>query len=249
MFNPDFTKQAQEVMFSRKTKKLLYPSLSFNIIALKNSMFQKRLGLTLDVKLNFVEHIKNITQKASKTMGLLSRFQSILPWSSLLTIYKIFIRSHLDYADVIYDQAYNSYFHEKLKCLQYNACLEITRAIRGTSSEKLYQELGLESPRSRCWFRKLCHFYKILNEKSPSYLFDLVPNFNRVHETRHSNNIPAIHVRHNYFKNSFFPSAISEWNKLDWKNRNSGSLSHCAKNVQTQTRKNSVFGHFLKISS
>ena len=89
-------------------------------------------------------------------------------------------------------------------------------------------------------FRKLCHFYKILNEKSPSYLFDLVPNFNRVHETRHSNNIPAIHVRHNYFKNSFFPSAISEWNKLDWKNRNSGSLSHCAKNVQTQTRKNKL---------
>ena len=147
-------------MFSRKTKKLLYPSLSFNIIALKNSMFQKRLGLTLDVKLNFVEHVKNITQKASKTMGLLSRFQSILPWSSLLTIYKTFIRSHLDYADVIYDQAYNSYFHEKLKCLQYNACLEITRAIRGTSSEKLFQELGLESPRSRCCLENFVIFIR-----------------------------------------------------------------------------------------
>ena len=37
-------------------------------------MFQKHLGLTLDGKLNFVEHIRNITQKNSKTMGLLRKF-------------------------------------------------------------------------------------------------------------------------------------------------------------------------------
>ena len=156
-------------------------------------------------------------------MGLLRRFQLILPRSFLLPIYKTFIRSQFDYADVIYDQAYNSSFHEKLESLQYNACLAITGVIRGKSSEKLYQESELESLKSGGWFRKLCH--KILNEKSPSYLFDSIPNLNRVHETRHSNNIPAIHVKHDYFKHSFFPSTISEWNKLDWKIRNSGSLS------------------------
>ena len=59
-----------------------------------------------------------------------------------------------------------------------------------------------------------------INEKSPSYLFDLIHNLNRVHEIRHTNNIPAIQVRHNNFKNSFFSSTISEWNKLDWKIRN-----------------------------
>ena len=202
LFNHDLTKQAQEVIFSRKTKKLLHPCLSFNDIPLKNSISQKHLGLTLDVKLNFVEHIKNITQKISKTMGLLRRFQPILPRSSLLTIYKIFIRSQLDFADVIYDQPCNSSFHEKLESIQCNACLTITGAIRGTSSEKLYQELGLESLKSRRWFRKLCNFYKILNEKFLSYLFDLIPNLNRVCETRQSNNIPAIHTRHNYLKNS-----------------------------------------------
>ena len=143
-------------------------------------------------------------------MGLLRRYQPILPRSSLLTVYKTFIKSQLDFADVIYDQAFNSSFHEKLRSLQYIACLAITGAIRGTSSEKLYQELGLESLKSRRWFRKLCHFYKILNEKSPPYLFDLIPNLNRIREIRHSNNIPAIHTRHNYFKNSFFSSTISE---------------------------------------
>ena len=50
--------------------KLLHPCLSSNNILIKNSISQKHLGLTIDVKLNFVEHIKNITQKISKTMGL-----------------------------------------------------------------------------------------------------------------------------------------------------------------------------------
>ena len=51
-------------------------------------------------------------------MGLLRKFQQILPRSSLLTIYKTFIRSHLDYADIIYDQAYNSAFHDQVVSIQ-----------------------------------------------------------------------------------------------------------------------------------
>ena len=123
------------------------------------------------------------------------------------------------------------------------ACLAITGAIRGISSEKLYQELGLDSLKSRRWFRKLCHFYQILNEKSLSYLFDLIPNLNRVRETRHSNDIPAVHTRQNYFKNSFFPSTISEWNNLDCKIRNSGSLSIFKNNLLNFIRPcaNSIF--------
>ena len=36
--------------------------------------------------------------------------QNILPRSALLTIYKSFIRPHLDYGDIIYEQAYNASF-------------------------------------------------------------------------------------------------------------------------------------------
>ena len=191
IFNPDLSKQAQEVIFSRKIKKLLHSTRLFHNIPLSNNLFQKHLGLTLDIKLNFSEHIKSITRKISKTLGLLRKFQQILPRSSLLTIYKNFIRSQLDYADIIYNQACNSAFHDKLESIQYNACLAITVAIRGTLTEKIYQELGLEFLKSRRWFRKLCHFCKIFNEKPPSYLFKLIPNFNRVHDARLSYNIPT----------------------------------------------------------
>ena len=57
----------------------------------------------------------------------------------------MFIRPHLDYGDIVYDRAFNESFHKNLEPVQYNAITAITGAIRGISSEKLFQELGLES--------------------------------------------------------------------------------------------------------
>ena len=109
----------------------------------------------------------------SKSIALLRKLQAILPRPTLLTIYKIFIRPHFDYGDTIYDQAYDDSFHQKLGSIQHNAVLALTGAIRGTSSEKLYQKLGLESLQQRRWYRKLCTFLKITKEKSPNHLFDI----------------------------------------------------------------------------
>ena len=94
----------------------------------------------------------------SKSIALLRKLQAILPRPTLLTIYKIFIRSHFDYGDTIYDQGYDDSFHQKLGSIQHNAVIAITGAIRGTSSEKLYQKLGLESLQQRRWYHKLCTF-------------------------------------------------------------------------------------------
>ena len=70
-----------------------------------------------------------------KNILKLRKFQNVLPRKSLLTIYKSFIRPHLNYGDIIYDQTYNTSFHQRLESLQYNAALVITGAIRGTSKE------------------------------------------------------------------------------------------------------------------
>ena len=67
------------------------------------------------------------------------------------------------------------YFQNKLEPIQYNAALAITSAIRGTSREKIYSELGLESLQDRRWYRKLYVFYKILNNMSPKYLSYIIP--------------------------------------------------------------------------
>ena len=116
------------------------------------------------------------------------------------------------------------FFHHKLESIQYNACLAITGAIRGTSKEKLYQELGWESLQLRGWYRKVGMFYKIYKYKSPQYLFSLIPEKTHAYATRNVDNIPCFKIRHNFFKNSFFPSTIIEWNNLDPNLRNSKSF-------------------------
>ena len=72
-----------------------------------------------------------------------------LPRKSLITIYKTFLRPQIDYGDIIYDQPQNESFCEKIESIQYKAALAITGAIQGTSRERIYQELGLESLKSR----------------------------------------------------------------------------------------------------
>ena len=49
--------------------------------------------------------------------------------------------------------------------------------------------------------------------------------------TRHKNSVPLFNVKHDYFKNSFFPSTVIEWNKLDSNIRNSESLALFKKRI------------------
>ena len=71
-----------------------------------------------------------------------------MPWKSLMIIYKDFLRPLIDYGDIIYDQPQNESLCEKLESVQYKATLTITGAVQGTSYDKIYQELELESLKS-----------------------------------------------------------------------------------------------------
>ena len=145
-------------------KRVTHPPLVFNNANVSQRKSQKHLGIILDSKLTFEDHYKTVLSKTNRTIGLLRKLQNLLPREALTTICKAFVRPHLDYGDVLFDQAFNASFYEKLESIQYNACLALTRTIRGTSKEKLYQEVGLESLQLRRWYRKLCLFYKIFQK-------------------------------------------------------------------------------------
>ena len=162
-----------------------------------------------------------------------------------MTTCKAFVRPNLDYGNVIYDEAYNKTFHQKLKPIQYNACLVLSGAIRGSSRENLYQELGLESLQSRRWYRKHCLFYKLFKENKPVYLFNLNATKNLNYHTRNTDKIALFHTKYNFFKNPFFPSTVIEWNKLDPNLRSASSLSIFKNNLLKFIRpsRNSFFNY------
>ena len=112
--NPNVNKQAQGVIFSRKIKSNIHSLLVFNNDIVSQANSQKHLGITLDFELTFEEHLLKLFKKNSKTIGLLHKLQTLLPRTTFITIYKVFVRPHLDYGDILYDQAFNSSFHDRL---------------------------------------------------------------------------------------------------------------------------------------
>ena len=164
---------------------------------------QKYLCLYLDENLNFSHHIKEKISNICKGIGVIRKLHYVLPRHSLLAIYKSFIRPHLDYGGIIYDQQNNQAFSNKLEVVRYNAALGITGAIRDTSKTKLYQELGLESLKPRRWLRRLCYFYKIKNYGLPEYFLKLIPVDTHSYNTHISENITTYHCRTNTITNTY----------------------------------------------
>ena len=101
-FNPDPSKQAVEVLFSTKNNEPEHPPLLFNGNRVLKSQSHKHLGLTIDSKLYFSSHIQEKIKKSRKLIDTLKYLNNYLPLKTLSQIYKMFIRPHLDYGDIIF---------------------------------------------------------------------------------------------------------------------------------------------------
>ena len=153
-FNPEPSKQVVEILFSQKKIKVTHPPRFFNGSIVNKVNDHKHLGLTLDSKLTFSKHINDKINKSPKLLGVLKFLSSYLPLHTLIQIYKMYIRPHLHYCDVIYHipPLSNQYcssitlnsLMESIERIQYQAALFIISTWKGTNRNKLY-ELGWES--------------------------------------------------------------------------------------------------------
>ena len=131
--DPDISKQVQEVIFPWKTNKAYHPRPLLNNFTVQQISSQKHLGIHLNEELTFKHHINEKINEAIKGTGIIRKLNNILSRSALSTTYRSFIRLHLDYGDVIYDQPENESFNSKIESVQYNASLAKTGVIRWTS--------------------------------------------------------------------------------------------------------------------
>ena len=121
--------------------------------------------------------------KANNGILMIRKLYPYLPRSTLLIVYKSFIRPHLLCNDDISMQNSsqvnicqpNKLFTDKIESVQYNAALAITECIHGTSKGKLYNELGLTSLYNRRTFHRLLYLYKIKDNLLPGYLKNEIP--------------------------------------------------------------------------
>ena len=93
-----------------------------------------------------------------------------LPWTNIFVIWGeiclfiLYSKLHSNFSDIQYHELIvteNESFCKEIESVQYNAPLVITNVIQGTSREKMYNELGLKTLKSRRWLKKLYCFYMI----------------------------------------------------------------------------------------
>ena len=253
-FNPDPTKPAEEIIFSHRRHPVDHPPIYFNNVKVKQVKEHKHLGLILDSKLTFESHVNEKLAKARKGIGIIKYISAYVPIKTLDQIYKMYVRPHLDFCDVIYHipkihSVFNSSFRlvglmERIERVQYQAALAITGAWKGTSLNKIYDELGWETLTDRRWFHRLVQFYKIRNGLTPQYLKNSLPTIsvNR-YNTRSEKEFHEINCRKTSYMNSFYPNSVKIWNEIGPDHRQARSLKEFKSNILSKIRppKKSVF--------
>ena len=91
--------------------------------------------------MNSQKHLGVIFNKTYKTIEYLRKLSNSLPRQALITIFKSCIRPHVDYGDVLYNQAFNNSFNAKMESIQYIACLAIAGAI--SNKPRIYSTSSL----------------------------------------------------------------------------------------------------------
>ena len=223
-FSPPKT---ESLTISRKKTKQPSPPLYFDGTQIKEVPSHKHLGIILTDDLNWNEHITQITNSAGKCVDVLNALKYKLDCKTLEKLYLSFVRSKLEYGNIIWDNCTQDQI-DMLENVQLRAAKIVSGAIRRTHTELLYKELGWETLQERRAKQRLTTMFKIFNNNAPTYLTSTLPNTvaeNNQYNLRNRDNFATYKARTKTFQLSFFPRTVNEWNHLPPDIRNSDTAS------------------------
>ena len=173
----------------------------------------KSLGLIIDDRLSWSNHISELCRKISSAIGALRRIRPLISQSTAVQIYHALIQPHFDYCAPVWD-GLSSYLCEKLQKLQNRAARVILQANCEVNSSLLLETLKWDQLSLRRRKQKAMMF-KSLNGLAPVYLHELFSERDTDYDLRDSFrklNLPK--PRTNYLKRSFSYSGALLWNSL-----------------------------------
>ena len=217
-FNPDKNKQAIQVIFSHRKSKPIHPPLIFNGSKV----------VTLDehkIRVFFLfSAILPQIHKGSNQQGT----QRGRSYSIYIQTYKLYVRPHPDYRDLMYykdDLEVSLSLTKRLELVQYTAALAVAGAWKGNNKSKPLDELGLEYPHDRRRYSRLTHFFKLLKGDAPEYMTAPIPQPKHFNYSLLEQNVSdPLATRTEGYYDSDYRYCLPEWNKLDPSQRSIDSL-------------------------
>ena len=196
-------KKTKAMVFRMPQKKIIQPNIQINgsnIEFVENFIF---LGITINNKLNWNRHINKVTNKISKTVGILNKLRSFLPSDVLQTIYNTLILPHLIYGILAWGRQTNA-----IHTIQKRAIRIIAASKYNAHTEPLFKQLNLLKASDICKLQELKFYHKLINRQLPKYFECFVyqtnldlHNYNtrrghRLHIPRINHTFAQLNIRH-----------------------------------------------------
>ena len=231
LFNPG---KSKDLIFSTKT---LYnsPPVIFNGTEVDRVHQHKHLGIWLSCTLDWEKQIKEVCLRANGKLAVL-RSVKFLKRSTLDLLYKLTVRSVVDYGLVIYFHNLKLTQISRLNQIQYRAAKLCTGALHLTSQTKLEADLGWETLATRAKFLGLCLFQKIHLNETRSLIRKCMPQINSVRQNRHTGVYKNFPNHGLDFNNSFFPFFTKAFNNLETKIKSEHDIDIFKENLKLKMK-------------
>ena len=188
--------------------------MTFNDTFIDRVNSHKHLGVFLTSNLDWSLQIHQSCLKANRKLSVL-RSVKMLQRKTLDLLFKVTVRSVVDYALPLYGNTLRNSELARLEQLQYRGAKIVTGALHFTSREKLNEDLGWETIKKRIDFLGLCIFHKIHRYECRPLLRKCLTKLDiEKRQTRFKGGYGHYPNYGHKFLNSFFPYISKLWNSL-----------------------------------
>ena len=174
----------------------------------------KYLGVDISSSLSWNSHINHIVSSANRTQNFVLRnIKTKIP-KVRETAYNSLVRPQLEYASAVWDPNHKKRISQIEQVQRRAARWTVGNFYQRASVTQIVQNLGWRTLEQRRADARLCLFYKVVHGLVAVPLPDYIQYSNRVSRYCHSMTFRQVTTSTDYYKYSFFPLAIVQWNAL-----------------------------------
>jgi hypothetical protein len=220
----EWAKKWKVIFHPGKSKDLIYcnnkflfnsPPLIFNNTFIERVHEHKHLGVYFSSSLSWARQIHEVCLRSNRKLAVL-RSVKYLDRSTLDILYKVTVRSVIEYGLIVYYHTLNKTEAARLHQIQYRAAKLCTGALHLTSQVKLENDLAWETIADRAKFLGLSVFNKIHKHETRPLVRTCMSKIN-TNKTRGYGNYVPFSQKGVKFSNSFFPYFTRLWNSQNQK--------------------------------
>jgi len=203
------------IIFTLNTKTHKEHQLAIDNVNIKQVDTTKFLGIHIDSKLQWHEHIKHVKKKMSSGLYALNSSKHILQQSHMKTLYYSLVHPYLNYGCLLWGNTHKTYLN-KLEIVQRKAIRVITKSNYNAATSPLFKKTNILklSDVYNAQISTFMYDYSKSNLPSPLLQIFITNNTVHSHQTRHSSDIHITHRRSETVSRSFIYRCPDIWLSL-----------------------------------